>query len=97
VGLGVAYVNAGDDCESARLPPLLDLEKTLLELLKLVLGDDSVLGVGASESNVVENALLVEDTVEVDTLVVLDHAMRGSRPPEGRIGGQHGAGVNEAS
>lgn len=73
VGCVNVLVDAGDDGEGASLPLVLDLEKTLLELLKLLLGDDAVLGVGAGKGDAAKDVLLVEHTIEEDALVVLDH------------------------
>lgn len=82
------YVDAGEDGESASLPLVLDLEKTRLELLKLLLGDDAVLGVGAGKGNAAKDVLLVEHTIEQDALVLLDHIRikaTGNQPPQSML------------
>lgn len=71
--IDTTHIDARDNVEGSSLPLLLDLLKTLFKLLELVLGDDSVLGIGAGKGDAAENVLLVEDTIEEDALVVLDH------------------------
>ena len=66
VGSEDVLISSRDDGESASLPLHFDLMSALLELLKLLLGDDTSLWVWPGKGSDSHNVLLVEHPAELD-------------------------------